>query len=297
MKGKDAHPFRLDDEVEAVVQEVEKDGTLIMDTFLTLEDDGDDAVSSGSRRWRRGKYDQWWGHSWYADQWYQDSSSYGQWDSGEEEWQCYGWNPGQWMSAEEWEEGVLKQFYGEKLLVMLGHIEVEEEYRGKITGMILERSIDEIKLLVAESARVSTEVQEAYNILNAAGWRPDKSEAIQRKRGQYPRHLYHNAMYDLVRERRIFSEAATGEAVAKVLDKGDEEFWYELWMDTTKLLQEVEDMVESMRVQEGRPIEDYLDPSKHKKVHLTPKPVSKGYSKLCTYYNRGYCRNGDKCAF
>ena len=288
-----SHLSRIGDTVEAMVDYIANDGVIIMKLDLDLVDD---PSSSETRRWKRGRSDQWWGHLWYSGQWDQDSSSYGQWDWGEEEWQCYGWTPDKWTSAEEWEEGVLKQFYGEKLIVMLGHIEVEEDYRGKITGMILGHSIDEIKLLVAESARLNTEVQEAYNILNAAGWKPDKSEVVQRKRGKYPRRLYHNAMYDLVRERRIFSEAATGEAVAKVLNKGDEEFWYELWMDTKKILQEVEDMVESMRVQEGRPIEDYLDPSKHKKVHMAPK-VSKGYSKLCTYYNRGYCRNGDKCAF
>ena len=96
--------------VQAVVQEVEEDGTLVMDTCLYLEDDESEVSSSVLRKWKYSASGTWWQHSWYAGQWDQNSFD-GQWNWKEEEWQCYGWSANKWMSPEEWDEGVQKLFF------------------------------------------------------------------------------------------------------------------------------------------------------------------------------------------
>ena len=222
----------------------------------------------------------------------------GQWNWEEEEWQCYGWSADKWVSPDDWEEGVQKRLYGERISrVLFGDEPAHEEYLGKITGVLLDRRLEEVKELVADSALIKNEAHEAYNTLVREGWTPDGQEDAGWRKGMYSRDQYHNALFDLARQRRRYSEAATGEAVAKILDKGDDKFWYELWLDSQKFLQEMDDMVEATRRHEGRPIEDYLDPSKVKKVYLTPKPLSKGYTKLCRFFNQGICRHGDECTY
>ena len=110
--------------------------SLVMDLDLELDDGDDGASSSGPLRWKRGRPSQWWNGSWYYGQWDQDSSSYGQRDWKEEDgWHCYGWSADQWIPPEKWEEGDLKQFYGEKLCRMLEYNEVPKEYICKITGV------------------------------------------------------------------------------------------------------------------------------------------------------------------
>ena len=297
VKGKDASQFWIGDTVQALVQEVKEDGTLILDTYLELEDDVNEVASTELRKWKNSSSGMWWNDSWYDGQWDQ-KSSYGQWNWTEEEWQCYGWSANEWVSPEDWEEGVQKQLYGERIYrVLLGNALTDKEYLGKITGMLLDRRLEEVKELVANSAQIENEAHGAYNVLLSEGWTPDGQEDAGWKRGSYSRDQYHNALFDLARQRRMHSEAATGEAVAKIMDKGDDEFWYELRLDSLKFLQELDEMVEAMRQKEGRPIEDYLDPSKVKKVYLTPKPLSKGYTKLCRFYNQGTCRNGDECTY
>ena len=96
MKVEDGRRFQFGDDVEAVVHQVEEDGTLIMSVDLELVD-GDDATSfSGPRKWKRGESSQWWSNPWYWGQWDQSSSSYGQWYwKQEDEWNCSGWSAGQ----------------------------------------------------------------------------------------------------------------------------------------------------------------------------------------------------------
>ena len=289
-----SHVFRIGDEVEAMVDYIANDGVTIMKLNLDLVDD---PFSSETRRWKRGKEEQWWDHSWYSSQWDQGSSWDSQWDWKEDEWQYHDETPEKTVSDEEMKEAVLRQFYGEKVLEMLGSLDVDEEYRSKITGMIVDLKLEEIKRLVADSAELNIEVQEARRILDKDGWKPDGKAVVQHPRGTYPRAVYHNAMFDLVRAKTIYGEATTGEAVAQILDKGDEESWYKLWMETKTLLQEVQDTVMSTRTREGRPIEHNLDPSKYKKPYVAPRLVSKGYKKLCTYYQKGNCRNGSQCDF
>ena len=170
----------------------------------------------------------------------------------------------------------------------------DKEYLGKITGVLLDRRMEEVRELVADLALLENEARAAYNMLRSEGWTPSsKGDAGWEKR-KYTREQFHNALYDLARQRKAYSAAVTG---AKVLDKGDDECWNELWLDSMKFLQELDAEVEAMRIQEGRRIEAYLDPMKYKKVHMTPKTLSKGCTKLCKFYNQGTCRNGSDCAF
>ena len=158
--------FQIGDTVQAAVNHVESDGTLIMDLDMRLEDDGDGASSSGPRRWKCGWSSQWWGNSWYGGQWDQDSSSY-DWNWKEEDrWQCYGWSAEQWIPPDKWEEGVLKQFYGERLYRMLDFLEVYKGYIGKITGVLLERSVDAVKELAMDFGLLKSEAREAYKVLD-----------------------------------------------------------------------------------------------------------------------------------
>ena len=85
--------------------------------------------------------------------------------------------------------------------------------------------------------------------------------------------------------------------MATLLDQGEDELWNELWLDSKKFLQELDGAVEATRAREQRPIETYLDPDKYKKVYMTPKTVSTGYTKLCKFYNLGRCRNGSDCPY
>ena len=152
VKGKDASQFWIGDMVQAVVQEVKEDGTLIMDTYLELEDDENEVSSTELRKWKYSSPGKWWQDSWYAGQWDQNSFN-GQWSWEEEEWQCYGWSANEWVFAEDWEEGVQKQLCGERIYrVLLGDAPAHKEYLGKITGMLLDRRLEEVKELVADSA-------------------------------------------------------------------------------------------------------------------------------------------------
>ena len=181
--------------------------------------------------------------------------------------------------------------------MLLGNALTDKEYLGKITGVLLDRRLEDVKELVADSALLESEAREAYNMLLGEGWTPNGDENAGWKKGSYSREQYYNALYDLARQKRIYSEAATGEAMVKVLDKGDDEFWFELWLDSQKFLQEIDDAIEAKRLQEGRPIKAYLDPLKCKKPCMTSKPLSKGFTKLCKFYDLGTCRNGSDCSF
>ena len=83
----------------------------------------------------------------------------------------------------------------------------------------------------------------------------------------------------------------------KVLDQGQEDAWHAWWVDARQFLCEIDAAIEVMRLYEQKPMEAYLDPEKIKKVHMTPKPLSKGYTKLCKFYKQGRCRNGGECTF
>ena len=191
----------------------------------------------------------------------------------------------------------MKQFYGEKLFRMLERMEVEKEYLNKITGMIFgSRNVDALKDLSMDFDLVRSEAHEAYNILIKDGWTPQKGAATSWPRAKYSRACYHDALFDVARQDRRYSQAATGEAVARALDQGDEEYWHSLWLDSQKFLREIDAAIEAMRLRERKSIDDYLDPDKMRKVHLTPKPRT-GYVKLCNFFRQGKCRNGDACQF
>ena len=295
-KGKDTPLFKVGDTVEAVVKKVEKDGTVILDTHLFLAEDQEDS-SPTLRKWKDSGSGTWWQDSWYAGQWYQNFSD-GQWDWKMEDWQCYEWSANQWISPEEWDEAVQKQLCGERIYkVLLENRKEEKEYVGKITGTLLDRRLDDVRELVADLALLENEARAAYNMLLNEGWTPSGEEVAGGEKMKFPRKQYHNALYDLARRRRAYSAAVIGEALEKMLNKGESELWSELWLDSRKILQELDGAVEAMRVQEQRPLAAYMDPEKYKKGHMTPKPVSKGYTKLCKFYNLGRCRNGSDCPF
>ena len=199
-EGKDTPLFRVGDSVTAEVQRVEEDGTVILDTYLVLEEDEEDS-SSTLRKWKDSGWGMWWKDSWYAGQWYQDSD--GQWDWKSEEWQSYEWFADQRLSSEEREEAVQKQLCGEKIYrALLENGKNEKDYLGKITGMLLNRRMDEVREFVADPALMENEARLAYNMLCNEGWTPSGTEDAGLKKTKYPRKQYHNALYDLARQKK-----------------------------------------------------------------------------------------------
>ena len=295
-EGKDTHPFKIGDTVNGTVERVDDDGTVILDTFLVLEEDEEDS-SSTLRKWKDSGWGPWWTGSWHAGQWYQGSD--GQWDWKSEERQSREWFADPGISSKEQEEAVQKQLYGEKIYRNLLEDEtVDKAYVGKITGMLLSRPIDEIVECVADHAFLNTEARRAYSILQSDGWKPDGTEcAGLEKTITFSRKQYHNALYELARKKRRFSGPVVGETVAMLLSQGKDELWNELWLDTKRFLQELDGAIEVMSKRENRPMEAYMDPDQEKKAHMTPKTVSPGYSKLCKFFNLGRCRNGDECSY
>ena len=292
-EGKNTHLFKFGDTVNGTVKRVEDDGTVILDTFLVLEEDEEDS-SSTLRKWKDSGWSTWWTDSWYAGQWYQDSNS--QWDWKWEEEQSDEWFADQELSSEEREE---RQLYGEKIYrALLEDGKADKAYVGKITGMLLGRTMDEIQECVADHAFLDAEARRAYGILQSDGWKPDGAEgAGLGKTTTFSRKQYHNALYELACRKRRFSRPVVGEAVATLLSQGKDELWNALWLDTKRFLQELDGAVESMSKRENKPMEAYMDPDQYKKAHLTPKTVSPGYSKLCKFFNQGRCRNGDECSY
>ena len=100
-EGNNAYQFKFGDTVNGTVKRVEDDGTIILDTFLVLEEDEEDS-SSTLRKWKPSGWSTWWTDSWYAGQWYQDSNS--QWDWRREEEQSDEKVADQELSSEEKEE-------------------------------------------------------------------------------------------------------------------------------------------------------------------------------------------------
>ena len=68
-EGKNTPLFKIGDTVQSEVQRVEEDGTVILDTYLFLEDDGNEDTSSTLRKWKDSSSGTWWQDSWYAGQW------------------------------------------------------------------------------------------------------------------------------------------------------------------------------------------------------------------------------------
>ena len=295
-EGKNTPSFKIGDTVDAAVKRVEDDGTVILDSYLVLEEDVEDS-SSARRKWKDSGWGTWWEDSWCAGQWYQDSN--GQWDWKWEEWQSDEWFADQGLSSEEQEESSQKQLYGEKIYrALLEEAKADKAYLGKITGMLLSRQMDEVMEFVADHALMNNEARHAYNILQSDGWKPDGTEcAGLEKTITFSRKQYHNALYELARKKRRYSEPVVGEAVAVLLSQGGDELWNALWLDTKRFLQELDGAVESMSVRENKPMEAYMDPDQCRKVHMTPRTVSPGYSKLCKFFNQGRCRNGSECPY
>ena len=85
-----------------------------------------------SRKWKRGGQDRWYHSNWYDD--------HGQWGhaASNATWQCYGWSANDWVSQDQWNEGLEKNFSGEKIFAMF------KETRVKRFLVILDsRSVDE----------------------------------------------------------------------------------------------------------------------------------------------------------
>ena len=292
-EGKNTPSFKIGDTVCTTVKRVDDDGTVILDSYLVFEEDEEDS-SPAQRKWKDGGWDAWWGNSWCDGQWYQDSN--GQWDWKWEEEQSDEWFADQELSSEEQEE---RQLYGEKIYrALLEDGKADKAYVGKITGMLLSRTIDVVMECVADHAFLNAEARRAYGILQSDGWKPDGTEgAGLGKTTTFSRKQYHNALYELARKKRRFSGPVVGEAVAMLLSQGKDELWNALWLDTKRFLQELDGAVESMSKRENKPMEAYMDADQYKKAHLTPKTVSPGYSKLCKFFNQGRCRNGDECSY
>ena len=292
-EGKNTPSFKIGDTVSTTVRRVDDDGTVILDSCLVFEEDDEDS-SPAQRKWKVGGWDAWWGNSWCDGQWYQDSN--GHWDWKWEEEQSDEWFADQVLSSEEQEE---RQLYGEKIYrTLLEDGKADKAYVGKITGMLLSRTMDEILECVADHAFLDAEARRAYGILQSDGWKPDGAEgAGLGKTTAFSRKQYHNVLYELACKKRRFSRPVVGEAVATLLSQGKDELWNALWLDTKRFLQELDGAIESMSKRENKPMEAYMDPDQYKKAHLTPKTVSPGYSKLCKFFNQGRCRNGDECSY
>ena len=293
-EGNNTCHFRFGDTVNGTVKLVEDDGTIILDTFLVLEEDVEDS-SSTLRKWKPSGWSTWWTNPWYVGQWYRDSN--GQWDWKQEEEHSDEELVIQELSSEEREE---RQLYGEKIYkALLENGNEEEAYVGKITGMLLGRPMEELQECVADQAFLNAEARRAYGILQNGGWKPDGTESTGLgELTTFSRKQYHNALFELACKKRRFSRPVVGEAVATVLNQGEDEFWNALWLDTKLFLQELDGAVQSMSKRENKPMEAYMDPDQYKKAYMTPKTVlSPGYSKLCKFFNRGRCRNGDECSY
>ena len=292
-EGNNTYQFKFGDTVNGTVKRVEDDGTIILDTFLVLEEDEEDS-SSTLRKWKPSGWSTWWTDSWYAGQWYQDSNS--QWDWKQEEEQSDEGLVVQELSSEEREE---RQLYGEKIYkALLENGNEDEAYVGKITGMLLGRPMEELQECVADHAFLNAEARRAYGILQNDGWKPDGTESTGLgKLTTFSRKQYHNALFELACRKRRFTRPVVGEAVATVLNQGEDEFWNALWLDTKLFLQELDGAVQSMSKRENKPMEAYMDPDQYKKAYMTPQTVSPGYSKLCKFFNKGRCRNGDGCPY
>ena len=292
-EGNNAYQFKFGDTVNGTVKRVEDDGTIILDTFLVLEEDEEDS-SSTLRKWKPSGWSTWWTDSWYAGQWYQDSNS--QWDWRREEEQSDEKVADQELSSEEKEE---RQLYGEKIYkALLEDGNEDKAYVGKITGMLLGRPMEDLQECVVDQSFLNAEARRAYGILQSDGWEPDGTESTGLgKISTFPRKQYHNALFELACRKRRFTRPVVGEAVAMVLSQGEDELWNALWLDTKRFLQELDGAVQSMSKREGRPMEAYMDPDQYKKAHMTPQTVSPGYSKLCKFFNQGRCRNGDGCSY
>ena len=292
-EGNNAHQFKFGDTVNGTVKRVEDDGTIILDTFLVLEEDEEDS-SSTLRKWKPSGWSMWWTDSWYAGQWYQDSNS--QWDWKREEEQSDERVADQELSSEEQEE---RPLYGEKIYkALLENGNEDEAYVGKITGMLLGRPMEYLQECAADQSFLNAEARRAYGILQSDGWEPDGTESTGLgKISTFPRKQYHNALFELACRKRRFTRPVVGEAVAMVLSQGEDELWNALWLDTKRFLQELDGAVQSMSKRENKPMEAYMDPDQYKKAHMTPQTVSPGYSKLCKFFNRGRCRNGDGCPY
>ena len=295
-EGNNVHQFQFGDTVNGTVKRVEDDGTIILDTFLVLEENEEDS-SPKLRKWKDSGWGTWWTGSWQTGQWYKGSD--GQWDWKSEEPQSREWFAESKASSREQEEAEQKQLYGEKICRNLLEDEtIDNDYVGKITGMLLGRSMDVILECIADHAVLNNEARSAYNILLSDGWKPEEKERVGvEETTTFSRKQYHDALYELARKKRRFSGPVVGEAVAMLLSKGKDELWNELWLDTKRFLQELDGAVEEMSKRENRPIETYMDPDQYKKAHTTPKTVSLGYSKLCRFFNQGRCRNGDGCSY
>ena len=181
---------------------MEDDGTIILDTFLVLEEDEEDS-SSTLRKWKPSGWSTWWTDSWYAGQWYQDSGS--QWDWKREEEQSDGRVADQELSSEEQEE---RQLYGEKIYkALLEDGNADKAYVGKITGMLLGRPMEELQECVADHAFLNAEARRAYGILQSDGWKPDGTESTGLgKLTTFSRKQYHNALFELAcRKKEIYS--------------------------------------------------------------------------------------------
>ena len=242
-EGNNAYQFKFGDTVNGTVKRVEDDGTIILDTFLVLEEDVEDS-SSTLRKWKPSGWSTWWTDSWYAGQWYQDSN--GQWDWKQEEEQSDEELVVQELSSEERKE---RQLYGEKIYkALLENGNEEEAYVGKITGMLLGRPMEDLQECVADQAFLNAEARRTYGILQNDGWKPDGTESTGLgKLTTFSRKQYHNALFELACRKRRFSRPVVGEAVATVLNQGEDEFWNALWLDTKLFLQELDGAVQSMR--------------------------------------------------
>ena len=293
-EGKNTPLFKFGDTVNGTVKRVEDDGTVILDTFLVLEEEDEEDSSSALRKWKDSGWGTWWTGSWQTGQWYQGSD--GQWDWKSEEAQSNEWFAVQDLSSEEQKE---RQLYGEKIYRdLLEDGKADKAYLGKIVGMLLSRPMDVVVECAADRAFLDGEARRAYGILQRDGWKPEGTEcAGLEETTTFPRKLYHNALYELARKKRRYSGPVVGEAVAMLLSQGKDELWNELWLDTKRFLQELDGAIEVMSKRENRPMEAYMDPDQYQKAHMTPKTVSPGYSKLCKFFNQGRCRNGDGCSY
>ena len=171
-EGNNAYQFKFGDTVNGTVKRVEDDGTIILDTFLVLEEDEEDS-SSTLRKWKPSGWSTWWTDSWYAGQWYQDSNS--QWDWRREEEQSDEKVADQELSSEEKEE---RQLYGEKIYkALLEDGNEDKAYVGKITGTLLGRPMEDLQECVADQSFLNAEARRAYGILQSDGWEPDGTES------------------------------------------------------------------------------------------------------------------------
>ncbi|CAE7345101.1 unnamed protein product [Symbiodinium natans] len=200
--------------------------------------------------------------------------------------------PGDWIEDNQCEEGIAKQFYGEKIRSILLSSQAPSDYVGKIVGMILDgHDVEQLKHLVRDPNELKHLGKAAYEILCKDKWQPQGVESWPK--AEHPRKLYEEDLvsvvlratkYNVETASRLSRRYWTPRGAARLASLVGE--YKAFYGGSCCAFQE---LMES----EGRNVAEYLDLDQVRAVHGGPQS---SYHK-CKFWEKGNCRNGDHCRF